>query len=150
MHLGRAVRRPRPTEPDGVYTPAQFDPKSVEMFRLMSAKAADKTTHFYPVAMMTHRLFPPPKTLTPGALGEPRRAIRGSVNIAIGEPIDFDEVTRAVASSTTSRRAVWKTGRCGPGRGGVRAPPCVQLYADLEKDREGPGVAALLCRSAAR
>jgi glycerol-3-phosphate O-acyltransferase len=86
--------RDRPNS-DGVYTPAQFDPKSVEMFRLMSAKAADKTTHFYPVAMMTHRLFPPPKTLTPGALGEPRRAIRGSVNIAIGEPIDFDEVTRA-------------------------------------------------------
>ncbi len=86
--------RDRPNA-DGVYTPAAFDPKSVEMFRLMSAKAADKTTHFYPVAMMTHRLFPPPKTLTPGALGEPRRAIRGSVNIAIGEPIDFDEVTRA-------------------------------------------------------
>jgi len=86
--------RDRPNS-DGVYTPAAFDPKSVEMFRLMSAKAADKTTHFYPVAMMTHRLFPPPKTLTPGALGEPRRAIRGSVNIAIGEPIDFDEVTRA-------------------------------------------------------
>ena len=86
--------RDRP-DADGVYTPAAFDPKSVEMFRLMSAKAADKTTHFFPVAMMTHRLFPPPKTLTPGALGEPRRAIRGSVNIAIGEPIDFDEVTRA-------------------------------------------------------
>jgi glycerol-3-phosphate O-acyltransferase len=86
--------RDRP-DADGVYTPAAFDPKSVEMFRLMSAKAADKTTHFFPVAMMTHRLFPPPKTLTPGALGEPRKAIRGSVNIAIGEPIDFDEVTRA-------------------------------------------------------
>ena len=86
--------RDRP-DADGVYTPAAFDPKSVEMFRLMSAKAADKTTHFFPVAMMTHRLFPPPKTLTPGALGESRKAIRGSVNIAIGEPIDFDEVTRA-------------------------------------------------------
>ena len=86
--------RDRP-DADDVYTPAAFDPKSVEMFRLMSAKAADKTTHFFPVAMMTHRLFPPPKTLTPGALGEPRKAIRGSVNIAIGEPIDFDEVTRA-------------------------------------------------------
>lgn len=86
--------RDRPT-PEGVYAPAQFDATSVEMFRNMAAKASDRTTHFYPVAMMTHRLFPPPKQVTAGALGEPRRAIRGSVNIAIGAPIDFDEVTRA-------------------------------------------------------
>ena len=41
--------------------------------------------------MMTHRLFPPPKTLR-RALSATSKAIHGSVNIAIGEPIDFDEV----------------------------------------------------------
>ena len=72
---------------------APFDGKSVEMFRLMGSKAGT-TTHYYPVAMMTHRLFPPPKKLTAGALGEPRVAMRGSVNVKIGDEIDFDEVTR--------------------------------------------------------
>jgi len=84
--------RDRPDE-NGAYAPAKFDAKSIEMFRLMATKAGDVKTHFYPVAMMTHRLFPPPKTLTPGALGEPRIAMRGSVNVAIGEEIDFDSVT---------------------------------------------------------
>lgn len=83
--------RDRPV--DGVYAPAAFDAKSIEMFRLMASKAKDRTTHFYPVAMMTHRLFPPPATLTPGQLGEPRVAMRGSVNVAVGAELDFDSVT---------------------------------------------------------
>jgi len=86
--------RDRPAADTGVFAPAAFDAKSIEMFRLMATKAGDVKTHFYPVAMMTHRLFPPPTKLTPGALGEPRVAMRGSVNIGIGAEIDFDEVTR--------------------------------------------------------
>lgn len=85
--------RDRPDPATDKYVPAKFDDKSIEMFRLMGTKAGTKT-HYYPVAMMTHRLFPPPKTLTPGALGEPRIAMRGSVNVNIGDEIDFDEVTR--------------------------------------------------------
>ena len=85
--------RDRPDPATDKYVPAKFDDKSIEMFRLMGTKAGTKT-HYYPVAMMTHRLFPPPKTLTPGALGEPRVAMRGSVNVNIGDEIDFDEVTR--------------------------------------------------------
>ena len=86
--------RDRPDPATGKYRVAPFDPKSVEMFRLMATKAKDATTHFYPVAMMTHRLFPPPKELTPGSLGEPRIALRGSVNVHVGAEIDFDAVTR--------------------------------------------------------
>jgi len=88
--------RDRPDPSTGKYAVAKFDPKSVEMFRLMAAKAKDCATHFYPAAMMTHRLFPPPKDLTPGSLGEPRVALRGSVNVCVGEEIDFDAVTRPV------------------------------------------------------
>ena len=86
--------RDRPVPETGKYAPAAFDAKSIEMFRLMASKVNDRTTHFYPVAMMTHRLFPPPAKLTPGALGEPRIAMRGSVNVKIADEIDFDEVTR--------------------------------------------------------
>ena len=85
--------RDRPDPETGKYAVAPFDDKSVEMFRLMGSKAGT-TTHYYPVAMMTHRLFPPPKKLTAGALGDPRVAMRGSVNVKIGDEIDFDEVTR--------------------------------------------------------
>ena len=80
--------RDRPVPETGKYAPAAFDAKSIEMFRLMASKVNDRTTHFYPVAMMTHRLFPPPAKLTPGALGEPRIAMRGSVNVKIADEID--------------------------------------------------------------
>ena len=60
--------RAGPDPETGKYVVAKFDPKSVEMFRLMAAKVAP-ATHFYPVAMLTHRLIPPPKTQKTGVFG---------------------------------------------------------------------------------
>ena len=52
---------------------APFDPNAVEMVKLVAegAGAKDKT-HFYPMAMATHNIFPPPQTVG-GEFGEERR-----------------------------------------------------------------------------
>ena len=85
--------RDRPNDDDIFDRPAKFDEKSVEMFRLMASKVGlFKKTHFWPMAMLTHRLFPPPAKVQ-STLGEPRIAMRGSVNICIRPEIDFDAVT---------------------------------------------------------
>jgi glycerol-3-phosphate O-acyltransferase len=50
----------------GRFRVAPFDPKSVEMFRLMGAKSGRKT-HFYPLSMLTYPSTrpPPPPPLRP-------------------------------------------------------------------------------------
>ncbi len=90
--------RDRPsTAPDarpGEFAVAPFDPKSVEMFRLMASKAKATPTHFYPVAMLTHRLIPPPAKVESGGVdqgGEKREARRASVAVALGDELDLDE-----------------------------------------------------------
>lgn len=67
---------------------APFDPQSLEMFRLM-AKQAKTTTHFYPLAMNTYDLLPPPLEIR-SELGEMRYPTFGAVYLAFGEEIDMD------------------------------------------------------------
>ncbi|KAJ1458886.1 hypothetical protein M885DRAFT_512780 [Pelagophyceae sp. CCMP2097] len=124
--------RDRPDSETDKYACAPFDAKSVDMFRLMSSKAKTTKTHFYPVAMMTHRLFPPPKKLTPGALGEPRIAMKGSVNVAFGDEIDF-----GAAAATAGDGAVAAAPDADAARdaAALRAHGAVQqLYAGLVAD----------------
>jgi len=90
--------RDRPsTAPDarpGEFAVAPFDPKSVEMFRLMASKAKATPTHFYPVAMLTHRLIPPPAKVESGGVdqgGEKREARRASVAVCLGDELDLDD-----------------------------------------------------------
>ncbi|CAM9568259.1 unnamed protein product [Chrysoparadoxa australica] len=90
--------RDRPDPDTGKFVVAPFDPKSVEVFRLMAAKAsrgANKTkTRFFSFAMWTNRLVPPPDTVNK-ELGEKRTAERGPVSIYFGEEIASAGVDRA-------------------------------------------------------
>lgn len=57
--------RDRPDPETGKFVVSPYDPKSVEVFRLMAAKASGKdrngpVTHFFPFAMWTNKLVPPP------------------------------------------------------------------------------------------
>jgi len=67
--------------------PAPFDPNAVEMVKLVAegAGAKDKT-HFYPMAMATHNIFPPPQTVG-GEFGEERRVQWTHLGIAIGDEL---------------------------------------------------------------
>ncbi|KAG5193089.1 glycerol-3-phosphate acyltransferase,chloroplastic, partial [Tribonema minus] len=96
--------RDRPDPATGDFVVAPFDPKSVGVFRLMAAKTRKVCkTHFFPFAMWTNKLMPPPDTVQKD-LGERRVAERGPVSIAVcnevdGEGLDMQQFAAAVEAS---------------------------------------------------
>jgi len=69
---------------------APFNPQSIEMFRLM-AKLASRPTHFYPLALATSDLLPPPNSVNI-ELGENRHTISTPIHLAFGSEIDIKHV----------------------------------------------------------
>ena len=67
---------------------APFDQRSIEMFSLM-AKRAKTPTFFFPLALSTYSLLPPPKTIQV-ELGEKRTAKKGGIHLAIGAQLDME------------------------------------------------------------
>jgi len=68
---------------------APFDPKSIEMFYLMSKKAKHPT-HFYPMTLGTYEMMPPPETIQV-EIGEKRLTKRVGIHISIGSEIDMEK-----------------------------------------------------------
>ncbi|NGX46906.1 MAG: hypothetical protein K1000chlam3_00273 [Chlamydiae bacterium] len=66
---------------------APFDPQSIEMFYLM-AKKSKTSTFFYPMALGTYDLLPPPETIQV-KLGEERAFNRVGIHLSIGPQIDM-------------------------------------------------------------
>jgi len=77
----------------GEFAPANFDASSVGLFNILAKRAekAGAKTHFFPLAMWTHRLVPPPEE-TVADVGEERRADRAAVGLAFGEEVRPEEV----------------------------------------------------------
>jgi glycerol-3-phosphate O-acyltransferase len=73
---------------EGNIAVAPFDPSSIELFNLMSQQAHVRT-HFYPFAMSTYHILPPPDKIQT-ELGEQRIAKVAPVHLAFGEPVDMD------------------------------------------------------------
>lgn len=73
---------------EGIVEVAPFDPQSIEMFYLMARKAAHPT-FFYPMALATYDLLPPPETIQV-ELGEERKTTRGGIHVALGPVIDME------------------------------------------------------------
>lgn len=69
---------------------APFDPKSIEMFHLMARKART-TTLFYPMALSTYHILPPPETIQI-ELGERRQAKKGAVAIYVGPQLSYSQI----------------------------------------------------------
>jgi len=73
----------------GEFVPAKFDASSVGLFSIL-AKRAERAgthrTHFFPLAMWTHRLVPPPQEAV-SDVGEERSAERAAVGLAFGEEV---------------------------------------------------------------
>eukprot|EP00930_Biecheleria_cincta_P046612 TRINITY_DN32164_c0_g1_i1.p1 TRINITY_DN32164_c0_g1~~TRINITY_DN32164_c0_g1_i1.p1 ORF type:complete len:421 (-),score=56.66 TRINITY_DN32164_c0_g1_i1:313-1575(-) len=67
------------------FVPAKFDASSVGLFVLLAQKAAKggAKTHFFPLAMWTHGLVPPPDD-TKASVGEARSAARAPVALSFG------------------------------------------------------------------
>jgi len=73
---------------EGVIEIEEFDPQSIEMFYLM-AKKSKTPTHFYPLALSTYSLMPPPEERQI-ELGESRKTEGGAIHITIGNEIDME------------------------------------------------------------
>lgn len=88
----------------GVVDVAPFDPQSIEMFRLM-AQRAERPTHFYPMALATYDVMPPPEKVEV-ELGEPRRLRRCPVHIAILEELTLEGFTGPDRDARRSAQAL--------------------------------------------
>lgn len=89
---------------------APFDPASIEMFTLMARKAKTPT-HFYPFALATYDLMPPPETIQK-ELGEVRTAKRCPIHIAFAPEFDMEKFPGSGENDKTIRRkaradAIW-------------------------------------------
>ncbi|MBA3602210.1 MAG: 1-acyl-sn-glycerol-3-phosphate acyltransferase [Parachlamydiaceae bacterium] len=74
---------------EGVIEVAAFDPQSIEMFRLI-AQQAKRPTHFYPLALSTYHLMPPPNNVEK-ELGERRHTECIPIHLAFGNEIDMQD-----------------------------------------------------------
>lgn len=81
---------------------APFDPQSIEMFYLM-AKKAKRPTSFYPMALATYDLLPPPKDVQK-ELGEERKAKRGAAHLWIGPKISMEKFPGSDEKDKHTRR----------------------------------------------
>lgn len=87
IYVAPSGGRDRPS-PNGEVMVAPFDPQSIEMFRLM-AKQAETPTHFYPLALVTFDILPPPRTIE-SELGEARCIKREGALFSFGKEIDME------------------------------------------------------------
>lgn len=80
--------RPDPNNPNEIAL-APFDQQSIELLYLLGKKAKKKT-HFFPLALKTHDLLPPPKELRT-ALGEHRLIKETGVHLYFGPEIAMED-----------------------------------------------------------
>ncbi len=86
----------------GTVDPSPFDPQSIEMFAFI-AEHAKKPTHFYPLALATYALFPPPEKVLI-ALGEERIAHCCPVGISLGKELDMPHLPGSNLQDKLERR----------------------------------------------
>lgn len=92
IYVAPSGGRDRPDK-EGNVVVAPFDPQSVEMFKLFAKEALITSpkakTHFYPLALATYPLLPPPPTIQT-ELGEMRLVSRGATFFSFGKAIDLN------------------------------------------------------------
>ncbi len=111
IYVAPSGGRDRPDE-TGKVEPAPFNPESVELIYLM-AKKAKTPTHFYPLALATYDLFPPPETIQ-RELGERRHVKRTSIHCFFGPECDMEQMAGSEQMDKQERRknrahAIWST-----------------------------------------
>jgi len=88
IYVAPSGGRDRPNAQGEVHV-SPFDPQSIEMFRLISIQAK-RPAHFYPLALATFDILPPPQTVE-SELGEERRTKREGIFFSFGDEIDIDD-----------------------------------------------------------
>lgn len=102
IYVAPSGGRDRPNT-DGVVAISPFDPQSIEMLYLM-AQRAGHPTHFYPLALKSYELLPPPETIQV-ELGEARIAKRAGIHLAFGPRIDMENFPGSDSNDKHARRS---------------------------------------------
>lgn len=93
---------------EGIVNISPFDPQSVELFYLMGKKSTN--THFYPLALKTYWLMPPPLHVEK-ELGEWRIPKYVPVKIGFGSEIDMEAIDGKHLDKSARRKiraeAIW-------------------------------------------
>lgn len=87
IYVAPSGGRDRPDR-HGVVDVAHFDPQSIEMFWLMAQKAG-RPSHFYPLALATYHLLPPPNEVEK-KLGEARVTKATPIHLAFGAQVNME------------------------------------------------------------
>jgi glycerol-3-phosphate O-acyltransferase len=90
IYVAPSGGRDRPNE-NGQIEVAKFDPQSIEMFQFIANRCL-RPTHFYPLALNTYRLLPPPGQVNK-SLGETRLTQCTPIHLAFGSEINFDSLS---------------------------------------------------------
>jgi len=102
IYVAPSGGRDRPNQLDEVDV-AAFDPSSIEMFRLM-ARQSVKPVHFYPLALDTYAILPPPRFIE-SELGETRRAKREGALFFFGDEINMEALPGAELVDRRAKRS---------------------------------------------
>lgn len=102
---------------DGSIVPDKFDPAAIEMMRKLGTKKGAAKTHYYPLAMATYDIMPPPASKEK-SIGEERIVNFTGAGLSLGEELDVDSAT-----------AAWAQGLPEVSRGSTAA---LALDADLQ------------------
>lgn len=100
IYVAPSGGRDRPDEQRNLI-PADFDAKSLELFFLM-AKQAGVKTHFYPLALATYSILPPPNTVEK-EIGERRQAQRAPVYLYFGQEVEPEKLAEECESKQEKR-----------------------------------------------
>jgi len=102
IYVAPSGGRDRPNA-EGVVDVAPYDAQSIEMFYLMTQRAAHPT-HFYPMTLKTFALLPPPEAIQI-ELGEARVAKRADIHLSFGPKIDMDHFPGVDLQDKHAKRA---------------------------------------------
>lgn len=100
IYVAPSGGRDRPND-KGEILPAKFDPQSLEMFLLMTKKAKQKS-HFYPLALSTYHILPPPNKVEKD-IGEKRFPAFAPVHLHFGEEVDLDALVSDIPEKHEKR-----------------------------------------------
>lgn len=101
IYVAPSGGRDRP-DAQGNVRPAPFDAQSIEMFYLMG-RHSEKPTFFYPLALSTYHILPPPDTIQK-ELGEHRKTQASPVHLYFGPQIEMESFPGAELQEKLLRR----------------------------------------------
>lgn len=96
--------RDRRNKTSGVVELSQFDQAAIDMMKLVALKS-NRPVHFFPIAMWSYDMLPPPSTVGGAEIGEDRQANFTPMHLFFGEELVWDDIASDVKDKHERRKA---------------------------------------------